>query len=55
MKLKWIFFNEKKILFLFLGHNVPITWSEVLGVNRRNETLGESFQQRYSTCLYEQK
>ena len=50
MKLKWIFCNEKKILFLFLGHNVPITWSEVLGVNRRNEALGQSFTQRYSTC-----
>ena len=40
---------KKKILFLFLGHNVPITWSEVLGVNRRNEALGQSFTQRYST------
>ena len=50
MKLKWIFSNEKKFQFLFLGHNVPITWSKVLGVNRRNQALGQSFTQRYGTC-----
>ena len=42
---------KKKFQFLFFGHNVPITWSEVLGVNKQNEALGQSFTQRYGTSL----
>ena len=40
--------------FQFLGHNVPINCSKLLGVRKRNEALVHSFTQRYHTCLYVQ-
>ena len=40
--------------FQFLGHNVPINSSELLGVRKSNEALVHSFTLRYYTCLYVQ-
>ena len=40
--------------FQFLGHNVPINCSKLLGVRKRNEALVHSFTYRYHTCFYVQ-
>ena len=36
-------YKQKRLFFQFLGHNVPINCSELLGVRKRNEALVHSF------------
>ena len=38
--------------FQFLGHNIPINCSKLLGVRKRNEALAHSFTWRYHIYFY---
>ena len=35
--------SKKSVFFQFVGHNVPINYSKLLGVRKRNEALVHSF------------